>query len=137
MCISSIWHLYPRSSFKPKTALIISLGGLLGVIAGVVHAFVRRAFFAGADYPNLVERRFNLPIFGAIASAQSKSRLIFRLRCPQRSGRQMASSGWVRSRWAMDSVRRLVFLRKRPWQWRFRTRLFCGLHAVARGLCFQ
>jgi tyrosine-protein kinase Etk/Wzc len=75
MCISSIWHLYSHSPLKPKTALIISLGGLLGVIAGVVHAFVRRAFFAGADYPNLVERRFNLPIFGAIAFSAEQAPL--------------------------------------------------------------
>lgn len=75
MCISSIWHLHSRSPPKPKTALIIATGGLLGVIAGVVFALVRRAFFAGVDYPDLVERRFNLPIFGAIVFNAAQARL--------------------------------------------------------------
>jgi tyrosine-protein kinase Etk/Wzc len=75
MCISSIWRLHPRSPPKPKTALIIAAGGLLGVIAGVVFAFVRRAFFAGVDAPDLVERRFNLPIFGAIVFNAAQARL--------------------------------------------------------------
>ena len=75
MCISSIWHFYPRSPFMPKTASIIAAGGLLGVIASVVYALVRRAFFAGAEDPDLVERRFNLPIFGAIAFSAGQARL--------------------------------------------------------------
>jgi tyrosine-protein kinase Etk/Wzc len=45
------------------------------VIAGVVFAFVRRAFFAGVDDPDLVERRFNLPIFGAIVFNAAQARL--------------------------------------------------------------
>jgi tyrosine-protein kinase Etk/Wzc len=45
------------------------------MIAGVVFAFVRRAFFAGVDDPDLVERRFNLPDFGAIAFSAAQARL--------------------------------------------------------------
>jgi tyrosine-protein kinase Etk/Wzc len=67
--------LQPCSLPKPKTALIIAAGGLLGMIAGVVFAFVRRAFFAGVDDPVLVERRFNLPILGAIAFSAAQARL--------------------------------------------------------------
>jgi tyrosine-protein kinase Etk/Wzc len=37
------------------------------VISSVVYAFVRREFLAGVDDPDLIKRRFNLPIFGAIA----------------------------------------------------------------------
>ena len=76
MCISSIWHLYPRSPSIPKTALIIAASGLLGIIAGAVYAFVRRAFFAGAEDPDRVERRFNLPIFDAIAFSAEQARLL-------------------------------------------------------------
>lgn len=67
--------LVPSQPVKPKAALIIAAGGLLGVIAGVVFAFVRRAFFAGVDDPDLVERRFNLPIFGAIPFSAEQARL--------------------------------------------------------------
>ena len=67
--------LVPSQPVKPKAALIIAAGGLLGVIAGVVFAFVRRAFFAGVDDPDLVERRFNLPIFGAIPFSAEQARI--------------------------------------------------------------
>ena len=67
--------LVPSQPVKPKAALIIAAGGLLGVIAGVVFAFVRRSFFAGVDDPELVERRFNLPIFGAIPFSAEQARL--------------------------------------------------------------
>jgi tyrosine-protein kinase Etk/Wzc len=66
--------LVPSQPVKPKAALIIAAGGLLGVIAGVVFAFVRRSFFAGVDDPDLVERRFNLPIFGAIPFSAEQAR---------------------------------------------------------------
>lgn len=66
--------LVPSQPVKPKAALIIAAGGLLGVIAGVVFAFVRRSFFAGVDDPELVERRFNLPIFGAIPFSAEQAR---------------------------------------------------------------
>jgi tyrosine-protein kinase Etk/Wzc len=67
--------LVPSQPVKPKAGLIIAAGGLLGVIAGVVFAFVRRAFFAGVDDPDLVERRFNLPIFGAIPFSAEQARV--------------------------------------------------------------
>jgi tyrosine-protein kinase Etk/Wzc len=86
MCISSIWRLHPRSPPKPKTALIIAAGGLLGVIAGVVFAFVRRAFFAGVDAPDLVERRFNLPIFGAVVFNAAQARLDRPIALPSAKG---------------------------------------------------
>jgi tyrosine-protein kinase Etk/Wzc len=66
--------LVPSQPVKPKAALIIAAGGLLGVIAGVGFAFVQRSFFAGVDDPDLVERRFNLPIFGAIAFSAEQAR---------------------------------------------------------------
>jgi tyrosine-protein kinase Etk/Wzc len=66
--------LVPSQPVKPKAALIVAAGGLLGVIAGVVFAFVRRSFFAGVDDPDLVERRFNLPIFGAIPFSAEQAR---------------------------------------------------------------
>ena len=78
---------------QAKTTLLIAAGGLLEVIACEVYAFVRRAFFAGADDPDLVERRFNLPIFGAIAFSGEQASWIVRWHCPQRRERRMASSG--------------------------------------------
>ncbi|MGF6596922.1 tyrosine-protein kinase Etk/Wzc [Paraburkholderia sp. GAS448] len=58
--------LLPSAPVKPKGAMIISAGVLLGIIAGVGVAFCRRTFFTGVSDPELAERRFQLPIFGAI-----------------------------------------------------------------------
>jgi tyrosine-protein kinase Etk/Wzc len=90
--------LVPSQPVKPKAGLIIAAGGLLGVIAGVVFAFVRRAFFAGVDDPDLVERRFNLPIFGAIPFSAEQAR-VDRVRLAaggaKRLGTQPVGDGFV------------------------------------------
>jgi tyrosine-protein kinase Etk/Wzc len=58
--------LAPSEPVRPKSALIVSAGVVLGIIAGVGFAFCRRTFFTGVSDPEVVERRFQLPIFGAI-----------------------------------------------------------------------
>ncbi|MEQ5838198.1 polysaccharide biosynthesis tyrosine autokinase [Paraburkholderia acidicola] len=58
--------LLPAAPVRPKAALIISAGTVLGVIAGILFAFCRRTFFTGVTDPEFVERRFQMPIFGSI-----------------------------------------------------------------------
>jgi tyrosine-protein kinase Etk/Wzc len=58
--------LVPSDPMSPKVPLIISAGAVLGLIAGIGFAFCRRTFFAGVADPDMVERRFRLPIFGSI-----------------------------------------------------------------------
>ncbi|CAB3731573.1 Tyrosine-protein kinase wzc [Paraburkholderia sediminicola] len=66
--------LLPSSPVRPKSALIISAGTVLGVIAGILFAFCRRTFFTGVADPEFVERRFQLPIFGSIAFSPEQAR---------------------------------------------------------------
>ncbi|MFL9907065.1 polysaccharide biosynthesis tyrosine autokinase [Paraburkholderia sp. RL17-337-BIB-A] len=66
--------LVPSQPVRPKSALIISAGTLLGIIAGVLFAFCRRTFFTGVADPEFVERRFQLPIFGSIAFSPEQAR---------------------------------------------------------------
>ncbi|MDR6419100.1 polysaccharide biosynthesis tyrosine autokinase [Paraburkholderia phenoliruptrix] len=66
--------LLPSRPVKPKSALIISAGTLLGVIGGILFAFCRRKFFTGVADPEFVERRFQLPIFGAITFSPEQAR---------------------------------------------------------------
>jgi tyrosine-protein kinase Etk/Wzc len=58
--------LVPADPMSPKVPLIVSAGAVLGLIAGIGFAFCRRTFFAGVADPDMVERRFRLPIFGSI-----------------------------------------------------------------------
>ncbi|MFM0200261.1 polysaccharide biosynthesis tyrosine autokinase [Paraburkholderia fungorum] len=66
--------LLPSQPVRPKSALIISAGTLLGIIAGVLFAFCRRTFFTGVADPEFVERRFQLPIFGSITFSPEQAR---------------------------------------------------------------
>ncbi|MEM5385643.1 polysaccharide biosynthesis tyrosine autokinase [Paraburkholderia phymatum] len=66
--------LVPSSPVRPNPALIISAGTVLGILAGILFAFCRRTFFQGIADPEFVERRFQLPIFGAIAMSQQQLR---------------------------------------------------------------
>ncbi|NPT43343.1 polysaccharide biosynthesis tyrosine autokinase [Paraburkholderia sp. 1N] len=66
--------LLPSQPVRPKSALIISAGTLLGIIGGVLFAFCRRTFFTGVADPEFVERRFQLPIFGSIAFSPEQAR---------------------------------------------------------------
>jgi tyrosine-protein kinase Etk/Wzc len=66
--------LLPSQPVRPKSALIISAGTVLGVIGGILFAFCRRTFFTGVSDPEFVERRFHLPIFGSIAFSPEQAR---------------------------------------------------------------
>ncbi|WP_241019029.1 polysaccharide biosynthesis tyrosine autokinase [Paraburkholderia sp. Tr-20389] len=66
--------LLPSSPVRPKSALIISAGTVLGIIGGVLFAFCRRTFFTGVADPEFVERRFNMPIFGSISFSPEQAR---------------------------------------------------------------
>ncbi|HYS65704.1 MAG TPA: polysaccharide biosynthesis tyrosine autokinase [Paraburkholderia sp.] len=66
--------LLPSQPVRPKSALIISAGVVLGIIGGILFAFCRRTFFTGVSDPELVERRFQLPIFGSIAFSPEQAR---------------------------------------------------------------
>ncbi|MFM0739790.1 polysaccharide biosynthesis tyrosine autokinase [Paraburkholderia xenovorans] len=66
--------LLPSQPVRPKSALIISAGTVLGILSGFLFAFCRRTFFTGVSDPELVERRFHLPIFGSIAFSPEQAR---------------------------------------------------------------
>ncbi|HZZ11981.1 MAG TPA: polysaccharide biosynthesis tyrosine autokinase [Paraburkholderia sp.] len=66
--------LLPSQPVRPKSALIISAGTMLGIISGLLFAFCRRTFFTGVADPEFVERRFHLPIFGSIAFSPEQAR---------------------------------------------------------------
>ncbi|WP_341312396.1 polysaccharide biosynthesis tyrosine autokinase [Paraburkholderia sp. IMGN_8] len=66
--------LLPSQPVRPKAALIISAGTVLGIIAGILFAFCRRTFFTGVSDPEFVERRFQLPIFGSITFSPEQAR---------------------------------------------------------------
>jgi tyrosine-protein kinase Etk/Wzc len=67
--------LPPSTPIRPKGPLIIAAGSLLGIIAGVAFAFARDSYFVGVSDPERVERRFNLPVFGAVPFSAEQARM--------------------------------------------------------------
>jgi tyrosine-protein kinase Etk/Wzc len=86
--------LVPTVPVAPKSGLIISAGAMLGVLAGIAFAFCRHMFLTGVSDPEVIERRFQLPIFGSIplSAEQTRSDLLAAsaarsaLPAPERSG---------------------------------------------------
>ncbi|SMG26241.1 polysaccharide biosynthesis tyrosine autokinase [Paraburkholderia susongensis] len=66
--------LVPSQPVRPKAALIIGAGTMLGILGGILFAFCRRRFFTGVADPEFVERRFQLPIFGSITFSPEQAR---------------------------------------------------------------
>ncbi|SEA82867.1 polysaccharide biosynthesis tyrosine autokinase [Paraburkholderia sartisoli] len=87
--------LVPSAPVKPKAALIISGGTMLGVIAGIGFAIVRRKFLTGVADPDMVERRFRVPVLGSISYSVEQARAD-RLAYERKQARLQRPQGWAR-----------------------------------------
>jgi tyrosine-protein kinase Etk/Wzc len=66
--------LVPDSPVRPKRGLIISASVLLGLIAGVLFAYLRRSFFSGIEDPAYIERSLHLPMLGTVTFSPEQGR---------------------------------------------------------------
>lgn len=94
--------LVPSAPIRPKASLIVAGGTMLGIIAGVGFAIVRRKFFTGVEDPEVVERRFRLPVLGSISFSSEQSR-VDRLAFERRQARIAAAQSRSRKRLALSS----------------------------------
>lgn len=65
----------PETPVRPKPVLVMSVAVLLGLILGVLVAFVRNALFGGLTDPDEVERFTGLPVLAAIPYSDEQERL--------------------------------------------------------------
>ena len=70
----------PYKPVKPKKAMIVLLSLVLGVFAGVVSAFVRRAMSGGIEDPNLIEQHVNIPVYATIVHSRNQDKIYRRLK---------------------------------------------------------
>lgn len=59
--------LVPTYPVRPKAGLIVSGGAMVGLLAGIGFALLRRKFLIGIRDPDVVERNFHLPVLGSIS----------------------------------------------------------------------
>lgn len=74
----------PEEPVKPKKALIIVLAGLLGIVLGVVVAFVRNVLFSGIADPQDIEQRTGLNVYATVPLSPAQGALTEKLRSRKR-----------------------------------------------------
>ena len=65
----------PDKPVRPKAAIIIAVATAIGLIIGVLCAFVRNALFGGLSEPDDVERYTGLPVLAAIPHSDLQDKL--------------------------------------------------------------
>lgn len=60
---------------KPKKALVIAMGVVLGAVFGVTTAFLRKAFFGGVENGDAIERATGLSIYATIPHSNEQQAL--------------------------------------------------------------
>ncbi|AIO30926.1 exopolysaccharide transport family protein [Burkholderia cenocepacia] len=60
---------------KPKRVLVIVAALVLGVIAGVAVAFLRKTLFGGVEQSEEIERVLELPVYASIPHSETQTRL--------------------------------------------------------------
>jgi tyrosine-protein kinase Etk/Wzc len=65
----------PTESIKPNKRLIIAVASLLGLIAGVVWVFIRKALHRGVEDPDQIEKRLNIPVYATIPHSNEQQKL--------------------------------------------------------------
>lgn len=62
----------PVNPIKPQKLLVMVAGVLLGVLAGIIAAFLRRAFNKGIDSPDVLEQRLGIASFASIMHSDNQ-----------------------------------------------------------------
>ncbi len=66
----------PSVPVKPKKLRLAFLSVLLGLVLGVTVAFVRKRLNHGLEDPDLVERKFGIPVYASVPHSQKQDGLV-------------------------------------------------------------
>ncbi len=65
----------PYKPVKPKKALILALGLVLGLFAGVLFVFIRQAMNRTIEDPDVIEQQTGLPVYAGIPHSEQQEAL--------------------------------------------------------------
>jgi tyrosine-protein kinase Etk/Wzc len=65
----------PVKPIKPKRSMVLGFGALLGLVLGVISAFVRKSLHGGIDDPQEIKQVLGLPVNATIPHSSSQARL--------------------------------------------------------------
>ena len=65
----------PTDPIKPKKPLIVAVSLILGLIAGVILAFIRKTMHRGVEDPDQIEKHLNIPVYATIPHSNEQAKL--------------------------------------------------------------
>jgi tyrosine-protein kinase Etk/Wzc len=61
---------------RPKKLLVIALALVLGLLAGVAAAFLKKTLYGGVEQPEAIENEFGLPVYAMIPRSMEQPRVM-------------------------------------------------------------
>ena len=69
------YAVLPIEPVKPKKVLIIAVAFILGLVVGVVVAFIRKAMNHGIEDPDIIEQHLNVPVYATVPHSELERKL--------------------------------------------------------------
>lgn len=68
----AVLPIYP---IKPKKTLIVTIALILGLVIGIVLAFIRKALNHGIEDPDYIEKHLNIPVYATVPHSEFQKKL--------------------------------------------------------------
>jgi tyrosine-protein kinase Etk/Wzc len=73
------YAVLPTVPISPRKLLIIAISFTLGLILGVVVAFIRKSLHRGVENPDLIENQLNIPVYATIPHSTQQEKIYIKL----------------------------------------------------------
>ncbi|MGZ8189874.1 MAG: polysaccharide biosynthesis tyrosine autokinase [Methylococcaceae bacterium] len=74
------YAVLPTQPIEEKKEATVAASFILGLILGIVLAFIRKSLNRGVEDPDVIEKRFNIPVYATIPHSSEQEKLNIRLR---------------------------------------------------------
>lgn len=95
----------PYKPIKPKKSMIVLLSLMLGLFAGLVAAFVRKALTGGVEDPDLIEQAVGIPVYAVVTHSGKQDKLEREIKAGATSHKVLAE--WDQNDVAIEAIRNL------------------------------
>jgi tyrosine-protein kinase Etk/Wzc len=82
----------PTAPIKPRRMLVILIVGMIGLVLGVIGAYIRKVFYGRIDDPQEIKQLFGVPLSATIPHSQGQEQLYAQIQSKSRAVSVLASS---------------------------------------------